>query len=56
MARDFDIIIPARNEMFLRQTIENILENIEANTGIIAICDGNWPEPPIDDHPRVTLI
>jgi len=50
------ILIPARNEMFLTKTIENILENIEGDTEIIAVCDGNWPDPPIQDHPRVHLI
>jgi hypothetical protein len=42
--------------MFLRKTVENILENIEADTELIVICDGNWPNPPVDDHPRVTVV
>lgn len=54
--RDLSIIIPARNEVFLQKTIENILENIEADTEIIAICDGYWPDPPVLDHPRVTVV
>jgi hypothetical protein len=53
---DLSVLIPARNEMFLAKTIENLLENIEGDTEIIAICDGNWPDPPIKDHPRVNLI
>lgn len=54
--RDLSIIIPARNEMFLAKTIENALENIEADTEIIVICDGNWPEPPVKNHDRVTVV
>ena len=54
--RDLSIIIPARNEMFLRHTIEDILANMKADTEVIAVCDGNWPDPPINDDPRVTLI
>jgi len=54
--RDLSILIPARNEMFLAKTIENILENIEGDTEVIAVCDGNWPEPPIKDHARVNLL
>jgi glycosyltransferase involved in cell wall biosynthesis len=54
--RELSIIIPARNEIFLRQTVENILENIRADTEIIVICDGNWPDPPLTDHPRVTVV
>ena len=53
---DLSILIPARNEMFLRQTIENILANIEADTEIIAVLDGQWADPPIADHERVTLV
>lgn len=54
--RDLSIIIPSRNEMFLRRTIEDILANIEADTEVIAICDGGWAEPPIVDNSRVHLI
>jgi glycosyltransferase involved in cell wall biosynthesis len=53
---DLSILIPARNEMFLAQTIENILENIRGNTEIIVVLDGQWADPPIPDHERVTLI
>ncbi len=53
---NLSILIPARNEMFLSKTIENILENIEGETEVIAVCDGNWPDPPIHDHSRVSLI
>ena len=54
--KDLSVIIPARNEYFLRKTIENILENIEADTEIIAICDGYWPDPPIYDHSKVIIV
>ncbi|MEO5366080.1 MAG: glycosyltransferase [Magnetococcus sp. WYHC-3] len=53
---DLSVIIPARNEIFLQKTIEDILSNIEADTEIIAICDGYWPDPPVKDHDRVTII
>jgi len=53
---DLSIIIPAREEIFLAKTIENILENIEADTEVIAICDGYWPDPTIPDHPRVHIV
>jgi len=54
--RDLSVIIPARNEMFLQTTIENILENREADTEVIAVLDGYWPEPPVYDDDRVTII
>ncbi len=53
---DLSILIPARNEMFLAKTIDNILSNIRGDTEIIAVCDGAWADPPIKDNPRVTLI
>ena len=54
--RDLSIIIPARNEMFLKRTIDDILQNIEADTEVIAVCDGNWPDPPIPDNDRVVVL
>jgi len=53
---DLSVIIPARNEQYLQRTIETILSAIEADTEIIAVCDGYWPNPSIKDHPRVNLI
>ena len=53
---ELSIIIPARNEIFLQRTIEDILQNIEADTEIIAICDGYWPDPPVLDHPKVIIV
>ena len=53
---DLSVIIPACNEMLLAQTINNVLENIEADTEVIAICDGSWPDPPVFDHPKLTIV
>lgn len=41
-AQDISILIPARNEMFLARTIEDILANIEADTEVIVVLDGQW--------------
>ena len=53
---DLSIIIPARNETFLSRTVDDILAHKEADTEIIAVCDGAWPDPPVVDDPRVHLI
>jgi len=53
---ELSVLIPARNEIWLSKTIENILENIEGDTEVIAILDGYWPNPVVNDHPRVTII
>jgi cephalosporin hydroxylase len=53
---DLSVIIPARNEIYLQRTIENVLANSTASTEILAVCDGYWPDPPIHDHPKVNII
>ena len=47
---DLSVILPARNEQFLRRTVEDVLANIEADTEIIVVSspqsvhgpDGPW--------------
>lgn len=53
---DLSILIPARNEMFLAKTIENIMENVEGNTEVIALLDGQWADPAIKQHPDVKVV
>jgi glycosyltransferase involved in cell wall biosynthesis len=54
--KELSILIPARNEMFLSRTIEDIISNIEADTEIIVVLDGAWAEPAIPQHERVTVV
>jgi len=54
--KDVSFLIPARNEIYLEQTIRNILENIRGNSEILVCLDGYIPDPQIvigDD--RVTF-
>jgi len=53
---NLSILIPSRNELFLKNTIEDILKNIEDDTEIIAVLDGQWSDPPITQHERVTIV
>ncbi len=53
---ELSVIIPARQEMFLKNTIEDILKNKRAKTEIIAVLDGEWANPSIDQHPDVNVI
>jgi len=53
---DLSILIPSRNEMFLKNTIEDALKNIEADTEIIALLDGVWADPAIIQNDRVNII
>jgi len=53
---ELSILIPARNEMFLARTIADLLSNIRGDTEIIAVLDGQWADPPIEDNPRVHIL
>ncbi|MBU2052608.1 glycosyltransferase [Patescibacteria group bacterium] len=53
---DLSILIPARNEEFLNNTIQDILKNIEADTEIIVALDGQWAVKGIPHNERVSVI
>src|SRR4030066_2080489 len=50
------VIIPSRNELFLPQTINDILKKATGDVEVIAVLDGYWPDPPLDEDPRLVLI
>jgi hypothetical protein len=50
------ILIPARNEMFLRRTVEDLLEHIESDTEILIGLDGVWADPPLPAHDRLVVV
>ena len=50
------IVIPSRSEMFLKNTVEDILKNKRGKTEIIIGLDGSWASPAIADHPDVSII
>lgn len=55
--KDLSIIIPARNEIFIGITIQNLLDNLEGDTDIIAVLDGyTVPIPEIPHDPKVSII
>ena len=53
---ELSILIPARREMFLKNTVEDILKNKRGNTEIIVGMDEEWSDPPLEDHPDVTIL
>ena len=55
-AKDLSILIPARNEEFLARTIEDIVSNVEMDTEVIAVLDGEWADPPVEQHRLVNVI
>lgn len=54
---DLSVLIPARNEMFLTRTVEDVLAHAKAETEVIVVLDGAWPEPPgLPANPKVTVV
>jgi glycosyltransferase involved in cell wall biosynthesis len=53
---DLSILIPARNEMFLARTCQDILANMRGDTEIIVVLDGAPASPPLPDDKRVQVI
>lgn len=49
------ILIPSRNEEFLKNTVDDILKN-STETEIIIGLDGQWPIEGLNDDKRVTLV
>ena len=50
------IIIPARQELYLQETISDLLEKAVGDIEIIAVLDGYWPDPPLKDDKRLTIV
>lgn len=49
------IIIPARNEIFLQKTIDDLLKKAIGDIEILVGLDGYWPRPAIQDNKKVTI-
>lgn len=56
MQYDLSILIPARNEMFVAKTVEDILLHSEGKTEVLVGLDGAPADPPIAPDPRVRII
>jgi glycosyltransferase involved in cell wall biosynthesis len=50
------IVVPGRNEMFHRHTVEDLLAHTSEETEVIAVADGGWPDPPLVQHPRLQVL
>ncbi len=53
---ELSILIPARNEQFVSRTVQDIIEHAEGEYEIIVVLDGEWAEPPIPQHSKVTIL
>jgi glycosyltransferase involved in cell wall biosynthesis len=50
------VLIPSRNEPHLQKTINDLLKKASGDVEIIVHLDEIWPDPPLDDHPKVSII
>lgn len=56
MKYDISICLPCRNEMFLKNTVEDILKNRRGKTEIIIGLDGAMANPEVENHKDVRMI
>jgi glycosyltransferase involved in cell wall biosynthesis len=55
MAR-VSIIIPSRDCKYVSNTVEDIYRNATGDVEVLVLLDDYWPDPPIKDHPTLTII
>lgn len=53
---DLSVLVPARNEQWLNQTIARLLAQRRGDTEVIVVLDGAWPETPILPTPDVQVL
>jgi hypothetical protein len=53
---DVSVLIPSRNEEFLKRTVEGVLATAEMDTEVIVVLDGEWADPGLEQHPKVTVV
>jgi glycosyltransferase involved in cell wall biosynthesis len=53
---NLSIIIPAKNELFLFQTVEDIYQKAQGDIEVIVVLDGYWPTQMPLDHKNLTLL
>lgn len=53
---DISILIPAANEMFLKNTVDDIYRNKRGNIEVIVALDGEWADPPLEQKENLNVI
>jgi hypothetical protein len=56
MKYDLSILIPARNEEYLKNTVDDIVKNKRGKTEILVGLDGAWADPPLSSHQDLTIL
>lgn len=50
------VIIPSRKERFLQQTVKDILNKAVEDIEVIAVLDGYWPDPPLENDKNLVIL
>lgn len=53
---DLSIIIPTRNEIYLQQTVDDIMAKAKGSIEVIVVLDGYWPDPPLKNYDNLIII
>lgn len=50
------IVVPSRNELFLQKTVTDLLTKASGDIEVIAVLDGYWQNPPLEEDKRLIQI
>lgn len=53
---DLSLIVPARSEEWLAETVKDFIKNKRGKSEMIVVLDGQWAEPGLEDHDDVRII
>lgn len=53
---DLSIVIPARNELYIAQVVDDLFRNLTGDTEVITVLDGYWPKVMPKDNPRLVVV
>ena len=53
---ELSVLIPARHEQWLGDTVADVLAHSGPSTEVIVILDGAWPEAPLPQDPRLHVV
>lgn len=53
---DLSILIPARDERYLPETVADIFAHAQGDTEVVVVYDGAWPDVGLPDDPRLHII
>jgi glycosyltransferase involved in cell wall biosynthesis len=50
------IVIPARHEIYLQETVKDILNKARGDIEVIVVLDNYWTDPALEDDKRVSIV